>query len=121
MAVVFKKTNTNEPILEGKIMKFRSVILFLISVFMIMSACSPRSDSSQPFKVTNLKEKEPNDKIAEALTVQNGSVVKGYIDVPQDQDWYHIHVPEDTAYILRAQLTGLPKMNLKMEKNYINS
>ncbi|MCK5738735.1 hypothetical protein KAH55_06120 [bacterium] len=96
-------------------MKFRAVIIFLISVFMIMSACSPRSDSSQPFKVTNLKESEPNDKAADALTVQDGSVVKGYIGLPQDQDWYHIHVPEDTSYILRAQLTGLPKMNLKME------
>ena len=88
--------------------------LLIILIFLLIG-CSERQAGDEQVKATNLKEAEPNNSQSEAQPVADGTALRGFIDEPMDQDWYRITVPADTMVILKAQLTGVPELNLKME------
>lgn len=90
----------------------RGLIIFLL---LLAAACSERQTDRDGIKVTNLREAEPNNKREEAQPVKNGTAAKGFIQEPKDQDWYQIQIPADSAAILRAKLTGVNELNLKLE------
>ncbi len=63
----------------------------------------------------NLEEVEPNDSQSQAQPVKDGTFARGFIGAQKDQDWYKISIPLDSSAILRAELTGVPGINVKME------
>ncbi|MBN2091179.1 hypothetical protein JW964_16325, partial [candidate division KSB1 bacterium] len=87
---------------------------FIIFLIIIGFACS-KLDEGDSIKVTNQNEAEPNDSQEKALLLKQNAAVKGYIQVPQDQDWYQLAIPSDSVVILNALLTGVPDLNLKFE------
>lgn len=96
-------------------MKNRIFTVILAFAILLLAGCSQKGSDGKSPSVTNLREVEPNNKNEEAQPVENGSAVKGYINEPMDQDRYYIHIPEDSSAILRAELSGLPDINIKIE------
>lgn len=84
---------------------------FLIVIGVL--ACRQRT--SDDFTVTNLQEIEPNDERNQAQVVTHQTAVRGYLNQAKDQDWYRIAIPPDSGRVLRAQLSGIPSLNLKIE------
>ena len=63
----------------------------------------------------NLEEIEPNDSQSQSQAIADGTFLRGFIGAQKDQDWYKIPIPPDSSAILRAELTGVTGINLKME------
>ncbi len=93
-------------------MKFRIALLSLILSLSLSLGCG---DKKEKAVLSTLDEKEPNDSIELALSVNEGTIVKGFIGTPKDQDWYKISIPSDSSAILKSELTGVIGINLKME------
>ena len=90
----------------------------LIFIPLVIIICSIGCGGKKEIKDTlapNLEEIEPNNKQSQAVTVSHGTIVKGFINEKMDQDWYKITIPEDSSAILKAELTGIEDINLKME------
>lgn len=94
-------------------LKYSRVLTVLLII--IGCACSSLVDDEDSIKVTNQNEVEPNDSQANAQILKQNAAVKGFIQVPQDQDWYKLTIPSDSIVILNAILTGVPELNLKIE------
>ncbi len=78
----------------------------------LLFACGTKTEKPV-FQV--IAEQEPNDAPAQAQLVSHGVIVQGVIGAPKDQDWYRISIPGDSLAILRAELTGVLGLNLKLE------
>jgi len=87
---------------------------FLVSCVLAL-ALAGCSEKSAGIKVTNLTETEPNNDKNSAQLVEHGTAVKGFIGEPMDQDYFKLHLPPDSSAILKATLTGVTGLNLKME------
>lgn len=92
---------------------FAKIMAALLIV--IVMACTSRFDDENSTNVTNQNEVEPNESQANAQILKHNAAVKGYIQEPQDQDWYQLVIPPDSILILNALLTGVPDLNLKFE------
>jgi len=97
-------------------MKFWIFILSLILLLALSLNCGGKKEMpGEEALVPSLEETEPNDSQSQAHPVVDGTIAKGYIGAKKDQDWYKIHIPPDSSAILRAELTGVLGLNLKME------
>ncbi len=96
-------------------MFLRNSRILTMLLIIIGFACSSLVDDGDSIKVTNQNETEPNDSQANAQLLKQNAAVKGFIQVPQDQDWYKLVIPLDSTVILNAILTGVPDLNLKIE------
>jgi len=96
-------------------MKYRIVqtlvVLFLIQALVSCGGKKETVDAMAP----NFEEMEPNNTSEQAQPVTNGTIAKGFINEKLDQDWYKISIPPDSSTILRAELTGIENINLKLE------
>ena len=61
-------------------------------------------------------EVEPNDRLADATTLQPGARMQGTYGSPEDEDWYRIEVKEPKpGQFLRVELTGVAGVRAEME------
>jgi len=88
-----------------------SRFIFIITLIMLTACVAPKKDALAP----NMEEVEPNNSKELAQNVSHGTIVKGFINEKMDQDWYQITIPDDSSAILRAELTGINNINLKLE------
>ena len=94
-------------------MSNRSVSILLIILSIIIASCGK---SEQKIEATTIvTELEPNNAIEDAMSIRPDTVYQGYINEKMDQDWYRITLPEDSSAVLRAELSGINDINLKME------
>ena len=101
---------------EGRNMKIWIYLSVLIILLTLFPGCGDKKETPgiKALEPT-LEETEPNDSQAQAHPVENGTYAKGFIGAQKDQDWYKISIPPDSSDILKALLTGVPGINLKME------
>ncbi|MCI0494936.1 hypothetical protein L0Z72_08000, partial [candidate division KSB1 bacterium] len=88
-----------------------SRLILVITLIMLTACVAPKKDALAP----NMEEVESNDSKEQAQDVSHGTIVKGFINEKMDQDWYQITIPDDSSAILRAELTGINNINLKLE------
>lgn len=91
------------------------MLKYFILGCVLLLALAGCSEKSGGIKVTNLTETEPNNDKTTAQAVAHGAAVQGYIGEPMDQDYFRLQIPPDSSAILRATLTGVTGLNLKME------
>lgn len=60
-------------------------------------------------------EKEPNDQLAQAQPLTAPAGVQGKIDRPKDIDLFRLLVPAGDRQTLRAQVSGLPDLDLALD------
>jgi len=97
-------------------MKIWIYLFALIILFTLLMGCGEKKETAGTKALEpNLAETEPNNSPAQAQAVEDGTYGKGFIGTPKDQDWYQIAIPPDSNAILKAVLTGVPGINLKME------
>jgi len=83
-----------------------------VVLVLLFLACGTKTE--QP-KFQLIAEQEPNDAAAQALVISSHVIAQGFIGAPKDQDWYKLTIPADSQAIVRAELSGVPGINLKME------
>ncbi|UCE04720.1 MAG: hypothetical protein JSW07_13975 [bacterium] len=96
-------------------MKFFNSLLSLILIFVLLLSCGTKQEPGKKALEPTFAETEPNDSQAQAHPVKDGTIATGFIGAKKDQDWYQISIPSDSSAILRAELTGVLGLNLKME------
>ena len=92
-------------------------VLTSISLLAAFLVCAPSDKNGKEVEqLPKLAEQEPNDHFKQAQTIaEYPCMAEGYIGEKKDQDWFKISIPADSAVILRAELTGVEGLNLKME------
>ena len=79
-----------------------------------MIGCGGEKKETKDALAPNLEEAEPNNDLHNAQPVTHGTIVKGFIHEKMDKDYYKITIPPDSGAILKAELTGVADINLKM-------
>lgn len=90
-------------------------VLFLLFLLQILSCINQNKSKDKKSYIYNVDEIEPNNNMAEAQSVKHSTFVKGFINKVMDQDWYKINIPADSSAILRAEISGIPDINLDIE------
>lgn len=98
---------------EENTMKKSLYVIITLLIIGIISGCGGNDEKKS--EVAAIMEIEPNNEREQAMDIADGMVMEGLIDEKLDQDWYKISVTSDTMFDLRAELTGIPDINLKME------
>ncbi len=87
--------------------------IMILAIMALIFGCAQESIKEK--STFTMAETEPNNDAEQAEFVSNSEIIRGFIDEKLDQDWYKIHIPEDSSAILKAELTGIHDINLKME------
>ena len=64
--------------------------------------------------VTHRIESEPNDRLVKATDLIAADSICGFIDTGNDVDWYRIIKDDNRIQVARIELSGIPKVDLKM-------
>ncbi|MBN1155334.1 PPC domain-containing protein [candidate division KSB1 bacterium] len=64
--------------------------------------------------VSHKVEFEPNDRSVRATNLVSADSICGFIDTGNDVDWYRIIKDEERTQVGRIELSGVPKVDLKM-------